>query len=189
MNSSGVVGSSVMLEYGLVVDHAGGLAVGGHAVGLAVIGLFGGELDLLLHSVEGTVGNEVVAQFGLINGGDHHDVAPVAALQSGERVVSVVGVGLRGDLDVRVQLVEVGDIGLPVLARVGIQAHIGTPVVELDAGRDVFAGLAEFDLVVGHIGLAAGTAVGAAACREADQAEGRNACCDNLLEVHPSCPS
>ena len=177
------LGDAGLLEDGLVVDDAGGLAVGGDAVGLAVVGLLGGELDLLLHGIEGAVGDEVVLQFGLVDRRNHHDVAPVAALQAGQRVIRVVGVGLGLDLDVRIDLVEVGDVGLPVLARIGIQAHVGTAVVELDAGRNVLAGLAELDLVVGQVRHATGVVAATASCH-AHRADGRDTGCDDLLEIH-----
>lgn len=179
-------GHAGFLEHLGVVDDAGGLAVGGDAVGLAIVCLLVGELDLLVHVFGGTVGDEVVRELGTVDRRDHHDIPRIIVrLQAGERGIGVVRIGLHLDLDARVHLVEVLHVGLPVLARVGGETHVGTAVEERDLGLEVLAGLAELDLRVRDAGLVVGVrGAVAAARRHADQTRRRNAGRRNLLDVH-----
>ena len=172
-----------VLEDLLVVDDAGGVAGGSDAIDLVVVGFVGGVLDFLLHVVEGAVRQEVVAQLGLINGRDHHDVAPVATLQTGQRAVGVISAAFDGDLDVRIHLVELSEVLLPGRAAVVVLEHIGTVAVQLQIGLDVLAGLAKGDVLVLEIRGLRG-AVAAAASSHAHHAGGCDAGCDNLLEIH-----
>ena len=172
-----------ILEDLLVIDDAGGIAHRSHTIDLLLVRLVDGVLDFLVHVTQGTVGDEVVLQFGSVDRRNHHDVAPVATLQAGHRAVGVIAVGLDGDLDVRIHLVEFSDVLIPSGSRIVFLKHIGTMAEQLQIGLDVLASLAKLDVLVLHIGDLGG-AVAATASRHAHRTYGCDAGCDDFLEIH-----
>ena len=121
----GQLGDAGGLKHGLVINDALGVAGGGDAVDLAVVGAVVGKVVFFLNGGQVAHGVEVIAQFRQRDGGgDHADIAPVVAGQAGGHITGVVGDALVADGDVGVHLVEGGDVFVKgaVLNQVGAVA-------------------------------------------------------------------
>lgn len=129
----GQLGDAGLLEHLLVVDDALGVAGGGNAVGQAVPHPLVGEVvdrhKLRLRAE----GDEVGGQLVLVQGGDHHDVAPVAAGQAGQRVIRVGGDGVKLHGDVGAERGELRNV-LGVLGVGQVGSVIENHQIRLDVG-------------------------------------------------------
>ena len=188
----GQLGDAGGLEHGLVVDDALGVAGGGDAVDLAVVGAVVGKIVGVLNGGQIAHGVEIVAQLRQGDGGgDHADVAPVVAGQAGGHVAGVVGDALVADGDVGVHLVE----GVHIALEGAVLDQVGAVADDAQLGGQVGVILADGQLIVGRHGglaaVAAGRAGGLAAAAAGQQAGGHGSrqgqCKCFFHSASPSC--